>query len=46
MGGVLGTTKGLVKRFPERVLDTPISEMGILGTAVGPRRRGCGRSPS
>jgi len=35
MGGVLGTTKGLVKRFPERVLDTPISEMGILGTAVG-----------
>src|SRR5512143_357956 len=35
MGGVLGTTKGLVKRFPDRVLDTPISEMGILGTAVG-----------
>jgi pyruvate dehydrogenase E1 component beta subunit len=35
MGGVLGTTKGLVKRFPGRVLDTPISEMGILGTAVG-----------
>jgi pyruvate/2-oxoglutarate/acetoin dehydrogenase E1 component len=35
MGGVLGTTKGLVKRFPGRVLDTPISEMAILGTAVG-----------
>lgn len=35
MGGVLGTTKGLEKRFPGRVLDTPISEMGILGTAVG-----------
>jgi pyruvate dehydrogenase E1 component beta subunit len=35
MGGVLGTTRGLVKRFPGRVLDTPISEMGILGTAVG-----------
>jgi pyruvate dehydrogenase E1 component beta subunit len=35
MGGVLGTTKGLVKRFPGRVLDTPISEMGIRGTAVG-----------
>lgn len=35
MGGVLGTTKGLVKSFPGRVLDTPISEMGILGTAVG-----------
>jgi pyruvate dehydrogenase E1 component beta subunit len=35
MGGVLGTTRGLVKAFPDRVLDTPISEMGILGTAVG-----------
>jgi pyruvate/2-oxoglutarate/acetoin dehydrogenase E1 component len=35
MGGVLGTTRGLVKHFPDRVLDTPISEMGILGTAVG-----------
>jgi pyruvate/2-oxoglutarate/acetoin dehydrogenase E1 component len=35
MGGVLGTTKGLVKSFPDRVLDTPISEMGIVGTAVG-----------
>ncbi|MEE2675145.1 MAG: alpha-ketoacid dehydrogenase subunit beta [Myxococcota bacterium] len=35
MGGVLGTTRGLVKAFPDRVLDTPISEMGIIGTAVG-----------
>ncbi len=36
MGGVLGVTKGLVKTFgPDRVLDTPISEMGLLGTAVG-----------
>ena len=35
MGGVLGTTRGLVKSFPDRVLDTPISEMGIIGTAVG-----------
>jgi pyruvate dehydrogenase E1 component beta subunit len=35
MGGVLGTTKGLVKAFPDRVLDTPISEMGLIGTAVG-----------
>ena len=36
MGGVLGTTKGLVKAFgPERVLDTPISEMGLIGAAVG-----------
>ncbi len=35
MGGVLGTTRGLSKAFPERVLDTPISEMAILGAAVG-----------
>ena len=36
MGGVVGTTKGLIKTFgPDRVLDTPISEMGLLGTAVG-----------
>ena len=36
MGGVVGTTKGLMKRFGrDRVLDTPISEMGLLGTAVG-----------
>jgi pyruvate dehydrogenase E1 component beta subunit len=35
MGGVLGTTAGLVKAFPDRVLDTPISEMGLVGTAVG-----------
>ena len=34
-GGVIGMTKGLVKAFPDRVLDTPISEMGLLGTAVG-----------
>jgi pyruvate dehydrogenase E1 component beta subunit len=35
MGGVLGLTRGLVKAFPDRVLDTPIAEMGLLGTAVG-----------
>ena len=35
MGGIVGVTRGLVKRFPDRVLDTPISEMGLLGTAVG-----------
>jgi pyruvate/2-oxoglutarate/acetoin dehydrogenase E1 component len=36
MGGVVGATRGLVERFGrDRVLDTPISEMGILGTAVG-----------
>lgn len=35
VGGVIGMTKGLCKAFPDRVLDTPISEMGLLGTAVG-----------
>jgi pyruvate/2-oxoglutarate/acetoin dehydrogenase E1 component len=35
-GGILGATRGLIGRFgPERVLDTPISEMGFMGTAVG-----------
>ncbi|HXY98562.1 MAG TPA: alpha-ketoacid dehydrogenase subunit beta [Stellaceae bacterium] len=35
-GGVFGQYKGLVEEFgPERVLDTPISEAAIVGTAVG-----------
>lgn len=34
-GGVYGVTKGLHERFPERVLDTPIAEAGVLGAAVG-----------
>jgi len=34
-GGIMGVTRGLVKAFPDRVLDTPISEMGLLGAAVG-----------
>jgi acetoin:2,6-dichlorophenolindophenol oxidoreductase subunit beta len=35
-GGVLGVTKGLVQDFGrERVLDTPISESGYIGAAVG-----------
>jgi pyruvate/2-oxoglutarate/acetoin dehydrogenase E1 component len=35
-GGVLGVTKGLVQRFGrDRVLDTPISEAGFIGAAVG-----------
>ncbi len=35
-GGIMGITRGLMTRFgPQRVLDTPISEMGLLGTAVG-----------
>ncbi|HWP64691.1 MAG TPA: alpha-ketoacid dehydrogenase subunit beta [Candidatus Limnocylindria bacterium] len=35
-GGIMGATRGLIARFgPERVRDTPISEMGFLGAAVG-----------
>ncbi|WP_395639320.1 alpha-ketoacid dehydrogenase subunit beta [Pseudolysinimonas sp.] len=35
-GGVFGSTRGLLKAFgPERVLDTPISEMAFTGMAVG-----------
>jgi acetoin:2,6-dichlorophenolindophenol oxidoreductase subunit beta len=35
-GGVLGVTKGLVQEFGrDRVLDTPISESGFIGAAVG-----------
>jgi len=35
-GGVLGVTKGLVKEFGrDRILDTPISESGFIGAAVG-----------
>ena len=35
-GGVMGVTKGLLGEFgPNRVFDTPISEMSYIGTAVG-----------
>jgi pyruvate dehydrogenase E1 component beta subunit len=35
-GGVFGQYKGLVEEFgPERIMDTPISEAAIMGTAVG-----------
>ena len=35
-GGVMGVTKGLLQEFgPERVLDTPISESGFIGAAIG-----------
>jgi len=35
-GGVFGATRGLHKAFgPDRVLDTPISETGITGMAIG-----------
>jgi len=35
-GGIFTVTRGLHERFgPRRVLDTPISEMGYVGAAVG-----------
>src|SRR5688572_1441048 len=35
-GGVFRVTEGLWQRFgPERVVDTPLAESGIVGTAIG-----------
>lgn len=35
-GGVFRVTEGLQKRFgPDRVVDTPLSESGIMGTSIG-----------
>jgi len=35
-GGVFRVTQGLLEKFgPERVIDTPLAELGIIGTAVG-----------
>ncbi|MDH3538945.1 MAG: alpha-ketoacid dehydrogenase subunit beta [Acidimicrobiia bacterium] len=35
-GGIFGSTEGLLDKFgPERIIDTPISETGFIGAAVG-----------
>ena len=34
-GGVLGVTKGLWGKYGDRIMDTPISESGFVGAAVG-----------
>jgi pyruvate/2-oxoglutarate/acetoin dehydrogenase E1 component len=34
-GGAFTVTLGLEKKFRERIIDTPISELGIFGTACG-----------
>ncbi|MDO4240618.1 alpha-ketoacid dehydrogenase subunit beta [Micrococcus sp.] len=41
LGGVFRITDGLQEEFgPERVVDTPLAESGIVGTAVGLAMRG------
>jgi len=39
-GGAFKATKGLAKEFPGRVLNTPISEDAIVGTAIGAAMQG------
>ncbi|MBN9549581.1 MAG: dehydrogenase E1 component subunit alpha/beta [Alphaproteobacteria bacterium] len=44
IGGTFGVTRGLFQRFgKDRLMNTPISEMGIAGAAVGSAV--CGRRP-
>ena len=41
LGGVFRVTDGLLKDFgPDRVVDTPLAESGIIGTAIGLAMRG------
>jgi 2-oxoisovalerate dehydrogenase E1 component len=39
-GGAYGATKGLPKKFPDRVINTPISEAGFTGLATGAAMNG------
>lgn len=41
LGGVFRVTEGLLEQYgPSRVLDTPLAESGIVGTAIGLAMRG------
>ena len=40
-GGIFGATEGLLTRFgPDRIIDTPISETGFIGAAIGAATNG------
>jgi 2-oxoisovalerate dehydrogenase E1 component len=39
-GGAYGATRGLPDRFPDRILNTPISEAGFCGLAAGAAMNG------
>jgi len=40
-GGIFGATEGLLDQFgPERIMDTPISETGFIGAAIGAATNG------
>src|SRR5207249_10537594 len=41
MGGSMGVTQGMLEEFgPERIRNTPISEMAIVGTGIGAAMQG------
>jgi len=41
LGGVFRVTEGLQEQFgPNRIVDTPLAESGIVGTAIGLAMRG------
>jgi pyruvate dehydrogenase E1 component beta subunit len=42
-GGVLGVTKGLYAKHPDKLLDTPLSESAYVGAAIG--AAACGMRP-
>ena len=39
-GGAYGATKGLPRRFPEQIINTPISECGFSGVGLGAAMNG------